>query len=363
MTLSLYIARRFLVLFGQVFGTFLAIMLLIDIIDQLRRFAEPGISIREAAILSAMNVPSSLYRILPLILVLSAIGLFVGLARSSELVAIRAAGRSGLRFVLAPVVTAALIGAFTVGVLNPIVAATSREYDTLSEGHAQNGSVLSISEAGLWLRQGSDTGQTVIQSARANLDGTELYDATFLTFSPDGTPARRIEAARARLDVGVWVLSDVKSWPLDQSNPERAALRVAEERLPTDLTREKIRDGFGTPSAIGIWDLPSYIADLEQAGFSARSHRVWFQMELALPMLFASMVLIAAAFTMRHSRLGKTGSMVLLALLGGFVAFFLRNFGQVLGENGQIPIELAAWTPPLGAGLFALGLLLHREDG
>ena len=118
MTLSLYIARRFLVLFGQVFGTFLAIMLLIDIIDQLRRFAEPGISIREAAILSAMNVPQGLYRILPLILVLSAIGLFVGLARSSELVAIRAAGRSGLRFVLAPVVTAALIGAFTVGVLN-----------------------------------------------------------------------------------------------------------------------------------------------------------------------------------------------------------------------------------------------------
>lgn len=363
MTLTLYLSRRFLMLFLQVFATFLGIMLVIDIIDQLRRFGDPGISVREAVLLSAMNVPSSLYRILPLILILSAIGLFISLARTSELVAIRAAGRSGLRFVMGPVLTAVLIGAFTVGVLNPLVAATSRAYDTLSEGHSRGGSVLSISEAGLWLRQGSDSGQTVIHSARANLDGTELYEATFLTFTPDGSPARRIEADRARLDPGAWLLTGVKSWPLDAANPERAALTTPEERLPTDLTREKIRDGFGTPSAVGIWDLPAYVADLEQAGFSARSHRVWFQMELALPLLFAAMVLIAAAFTMRPSRLGKTGSMVLLALLGGFIAFFLRNFGQVLGDNGQIPVALAAWTPPLGASLLALGLLLHREDG
>jgi lipopolysaccharide export system permease protein len=43
--------------------------------------------------------------------------------------------------------------------------------------------------------------------------------------------------------------------------------------------------------------------------------------------------------------------------------FFLRNFGQVLGENGQIPVILAAWSPPLAAVLLALGFLLHLEDG
>ncbi len=102
----------------------------------------------------------------------------------------------------------------------------------------------------------------------------------------------------------------------------------------------------GRPSAIPIWELPRYIASLERAGFSARTHRVWFQTELALPLLLAAMVLVAAGFTMRHARFGKTGSMVLLALLGGFAIFFLRNFAQVLGENGQIPIALAAWTPP-----------------
>ncbi|MGB5560093.1 MAG: LptF/LptG family permease, partial [Paracoccaceae bacterium] len=130
-----------------------------------------------------------------------------------------------------------------------------------------------------------------------------------------------------------------------------------------DLTRDQIRDSFGTPSAIPIWELPAFIDRLERAGFSARQHRVWLQMELALPLMLAAMVMIGAGFTMRHTRFGKTGMMVLLAILTGFATFFVRNFAQILGENGQIPILLAAWAPPIAAILMTLGLLLHLEDG
>ena len=364
MTLNLYIARRFLWLFLRVFFGFFAIMLMIDVIEELRRFADPGITLSEALMLALMNVPTSVYHILPLILILSAIGLFLGLARSSELVVVRAAGRSGLSFLLAPVGTACLIGLVAVAVLNPIVAATSKRYDTLSSGHARGGSVLSISDAGLWLRQGSEAGQTVIQADRANLDGTELYNATFLTFAPDGSPAVRIRAEKAQLDPGFWLLTGAKQWPLAADNPERMSRSLADgTKMATDLTRDKIRDSFGTPSAISFWDLPDYIRGLERAGFSARSHQVWLQMELALPLLLVAMVLIAAGFTMRHARMARTGSLVLMALLAGFAVFFLRNFGQVLGENGQIPIMMAAWTPPVAAAMLALGLLLHLEDG
>lgn len=364
MILNLYIARRFLWLFLRVFFGFFAMMVMIDMVDELRKFSNPGLGLGEALQLALMNVPATMYRILPLILVLSAIALFLGLARSSELVVVRAAGRSGLSFLLGPVVTAFAIGVFAVAVLDPLVAATARRYDTLSTGHARGGSVLSVSESGLWLRQGNDQGQTVIESARANLDGTVLYDATFLTFRPDGTPIQRIEAAEAALVPGAWKLSGAKLWPLTASNPERQAMALPDgHTLATDLTRDRIHDSFGTPSAISFWNLPAYIRGLEKAGFSARSHQVWFQMELALPLLLSAMVLIAAGFTMRHARMAKTGTLVLFAVLAGFGVFFLRNFGQILGENGQIPVAMAAWTPPLAAAMLALGFLLHLEDG
>ena len=365
MILSGYFARKFLMAFLLVFGVFLLIMMLLDMLEQIRKFSDNDVGLSQAAELAALNVPSSLYRILPLITILATIMLFLNLARTSELVATRAAGRSALRCLVAPVSTALVIGGISVAVLNPMVAATSKQYELLSNQYSNGDqSVLSISREGLWLRQGGADGQIVIRAARANLEGTRLFDVTFIGFAAGGGPAIRIEAASAELTPGAWDLTDVKRWSFDAgTNPERLSQRMATLSVPTDLTREQIRDSFGTPSVIPIWELPAFIDRLALAGFSARQHRVWFQMELAMPLLLAAMVLVGAGFTMRHARFGRTGTMVLFALLAGFSIFFLRNFAQVLGENGQIPVLLAAWTPPVAAILLSLGLLLHLEDG
>jgi lipopolysaccharide export system permease protein len=364
MTLSLYFTYRFVKVVAQVFAVFFGILMLTDMVEQLRRFSGQAVSLADVATLALLNVPATLYLILPLIFILAAIALFLALAKSSELVVVRAAGRSGLRFLLAPVASAFVLGAFAVAVLNPLVAATSKQYEQFYSHLTQGAdSVLSISDNGLWLRQGGADGQVVIQATRADLDGTRLFGVSFLIFDSEITPTQRIEAEEAELVEGAWNLKNAKYWDLTATNPEVTSQVKATAMIASDLTRDRIRDSFGTPSAVPIWSLPGYISNLELAGFSARSYRVWLQMEIALPLLLSAMVLVAAGFTMRHTRFGQTGQRVLLALTGGFAIFFLRNFAQVLGENGQIPVYLAAWTPPVAAILLALGLLLHLEDG
>lgn len=365
MTLSLYIARRFFGSFLVVLAIFFGVMLLIDVIDQLRQLSGQNAGIGAALRLAALNVPESLYRILPLITVLAAVALFMNLARTSELVIIRASGRSGLRFLVAPILVSLICGMLAVAVFNPLVAATTNRYEiTRAQLTGSGDSRLSITPTGLWLRQGGGTGQTVIQAARANAFGTELTDVTFLLYGQDGQPESRIKAEMALLEPGAWALSGAIRWPLSAANPASGAERLPDgTRIESDLTAEGIRDSFGTPSEIAFWALPAYIEGLDRAGFSSLAHRVWFQMELAQPLLLAAMVLVAAGFTMRPARFGRTGLLVLLAILSGFLIFFLRNFAQVLGANGQIPVALAAWTPPVAAFMMALGLLLHVEDG
>lgn len=365
MTLDVYFARRFVWSFCLVGGVFLGIIVLIDMVEQLRRFDTEGFGLMQAAQLSLLNAPETIYRMLPLLVILSTITLFLGLSRSSEMVVTRASGRSALRSLMAPVVTVLVFGALGVAALNPIVAATSKQYETVSGRYKSGGgNVSSVSESGLWLRQGSGLGQIVIRAARSNLDGTRFFDVTFYGFDLNGGATFRIEAAEALLQPGAWTLSKAKRWTFGaQENPEQGAQTHAAWFVPSDLTREQIRDSFGSPAAIPIWELPGFIRQLDRAGFSALQHRVWFHMELANPVLLAAMVLIGAGFTMRHTRFGRTGMMVLFAVLMGFSIFFLRNFAQVLGENGQIPIIVAAWAPPLAGIFMSLGLLLHTEDG
>lgn len=374
MTLSLYIARRFLRAFVMILAIFWAILFMIDMLEEIRRFQGLSLRLRDLALLSALNVPGSLYSLLPLLMMLSAVMLFLGLARSSELVVIRAAGRSALRMLLAPAIVAAALGLLAVAVGNPIVSATAKRYAGLAASYqAEGGQTVSVGSEGLWMRQSasytdsqgkSHPAQAVIRAGHSNDNATDLHDVTFLILDRSNTPVRRIEAERATLSPGHWTLSKAKDWPLGQStNPERDARSWAELELPSSLTAERIRDSFGTPSSVSIWNLPGFIASLKAAGISARPHRVWLQMELALPAVLVAMVLIAAGFTMRHVRFGGTGRMVLYALAAGLAVFFLRNITQVLGDNGQIPVALAAWAPPGVALSLGLALLLHLEDG
>ena len=369
MILASYVAKRFLRSFLLIAGVFLLILFLIDMIEMIRRFSDRGIGLGGAARLAALNIAGSFYSILPLMTVLAGITLFLGLARSSEMVAIRASGRSALRVITAPALTAVAVGALTVGLLNPLVAATEALFDdAVAEIDRAGSQTVSVGDSAVWLRQavqqgGEEAGQIVIRASRASPDAVTLYDASFLVFDADAGPVRRIEARQARLTPGAWILTDVADFPLDRPNPQAEVTRSQTLTLASDLTAQRIREGFGRPESVSVWQLPAFIAGLERAGFSAARHSVWFQMELARPFLMAAMVMIAAAFTMQHVRGRNTGTAVLLAFGAGIALFFLRNLAQVLGDNGQITPAMAAWTPPIVGALLAMALILKREDG
>ncbi len=365
MKLHLYFAKRFLFSFVAMLFVLALVFVLLDMVEGMRKFDASVVGFTDIVGLTVLNMPMWIYRTTPLVTILATIWMFLSLARSSELVVTRASGRSAMLTLISPVVTVFLLGVVALVIGNPIAAATQKKYERLSAQFAgENTSVSSISDEGVWLRQGGTSGQMVIRANGTDSRGTHLRDVTFYFFSPDGTPTMRVAAAQATLQPGRWALRAAKVWHLDRAlNPEEEALRLPAYWIGSNLTEEQIRDSFGSPDKISIWDLPGYIEQLKEAGFSPRAHQTWLQIELSTPLFLVAMVLIGASFTMRHTRFGRTGLMVVSALVLGFGSYFIRNFAQILGENGQLPVLLAAWTPPIAVILLSVGFLLHLEDG
>jgi lipopolysaccharide export system permease protein len=275
----------------------------------------------------------------------------------------RAAGISALQLIAVPVLAAMAIGMVFVAIVNPFVAASIKRGAAVEEDFRSSSSLLSFSREGVWLRQADSDGQTVIQAARTNADGTILSRVHMHRFDADGTLYASLEAPAARLTPGAWLLENAFEWKLD---PDGRFVRTADAgrlSLPTTLTSDEILESFAPPETVGFWDLGRFIAQMEASGFSGLRHRLYLQSELAKPALYAAMVLIGAAFALRPTRFGQTGVMILLAVLAGFALYFLKDFAESLGGRGQIPLLVAAWTPPVAAIMLAVSLLLHLEDG
>ena len=90
MTLHFYFGRKFFRTFMSDLLIFFAVLTLPSLIEQIRKFgSNDEASFGQLLGLAVLNVPEDLYRILPLIMMIATLALFLGLARSSELVVTR----------------------------------------------------------------------------------------------------------------------------------------------------------------------------------------------------------------------------------------------------------------------------------
>jgi len=366
MRLARYILVRFLMNLLKVQLAFLLLVFVIDGVEQAQMLSPYNVGGLEVLHLISLRMPQFLLQVFPLVIMLASLTTFVGLSRSSELVVIRASGQSAIKLLMVPVMATLLIGILVTAVLNPLVAASIRRTDALLAKYNVGGqSLVSLGSKGIWLRQGGAQSQFVIQADRASFNGSILYKFNLFEFTLDGSLSRRIQGESARLNEGEWLIRSGHEWRFDYSGADTASSKRAfdEMMLGTTLTSQEILEKFASPQAVPIWDLPALIKRLDEAGFASQRQRLFLQSELARPLLLVAMVLIGAGFSMRHARFGQTGLMVLIAVFSAFLLYALKSISEALGAAYEIPIELAAWGPPVAGILLTMGLLLHLEDG
>lgn len=361
-TLSLYIGRQFLLAFLAVFGIFLALILLLDVVELLRRAAtRESVTFALILELALLKLPHMAQKIFPFAVLFGGMVAYWRLSRSRELEVTRAAGVSAWQFLLPALFLALMLGALKISTFNPLASITLSRFELLEARYFEGQvSTLAISDNGLWLRQGDAVSPSVIR-ARNVLQhgaGVELHDVTVFRYKAGDRFIGQTLAERAVLHEGYWQLEKV--WSLA---PEESPLYKETDRLPTDLTLTRIQNNFAPPETMSFWDLPDFIDTLEKAGFSATRHRLHWHSLLATPLLMCAMVLIAATFTLRHARRGGALYVIAGGVVTGFLLYFISDLVLALGASDAIPVVLAAWTPSGVASLLGVAMLLHLEDG
>lgn len=361
-TLSVYIGRQYLVSFLAMLSIFLCLILLFDLVELMRRAASiPTVTLGMILEMSLMKLPNMGQQTFPFAVLFGGMAAFAKLTRSHELVVTRAAGVSVWQFLLPVLLLTCLLGLFKIAVFNPVASATLARYERLEAAYLQGQtSLLSLAKGSLWLRQSSGSGQAVVHAGHVLQQGAdvELRRVTIFVYDGPDRFAERIEAGFANLEDGFWHLKDVAIFA-----PEEPPQFKPEHWLETDLTLSRIQDSFAKPETMSFWALPGFIDSLEQAGFSAVRHRLHLHALLASPVLMCAMVLIAATFSLRHTRKGGATAVIAGGVFTGFVLYFFSDVVFALGVADSIPVTLAAWTPSGVSTLLGLATLLHLEDG
>lgn len=361
-TLTRYLVRHFLMGAGIVFALLALVMFTAEVVEHVRRASSvDNVGFGVVLQFSLLKMPSVLEKLWPFVVLFGGMVSLTRLARSSELVVARAAGFSIWQILTPLVITAALLGVLLITVFNPLAAALNEQYEQLVNARFQGDtSRISVSDkTGLWLREATSEGHQVIHAWSASEQGTALDQPTFFTFGKGNRFLRRIDAERAVLLDGEWRLSDADVTELDRPRIHHDTMLV-----PTRLTVAQILDSLAPPESLSFWELPGFIDILEKSGFSALAHRLHWNSLLSLPLMLASMVLLAATFCIRLSvRRGGVGLVFFAGTMAGFAIFFVTDLVEAFGSAGKLPVVLAAWTPAVVTTMTAVAAMFHLEDG
>ncbi len=358
--LSRYICKQFLMNFLMLTCLLLGIIYLFDTVELMRRAAKyDNTNLFLVIKMSLLKLPEVGQLLIPFSVLFSGIYSFWSLTRTNELVVYRVSGLSAWQFLLPIFAMAMLIGVVVTTIVNPISAVLITKYEQLETEYLnKKNSLITISKTGIWLRQSEPLGHSLLYSASFDPKEWALNDVIVFYFDKEGDLTSRIDARNAQLNDGFWLLNDAYIY---KGDPESES--VIQYKVYTDLTSKDIEDSFASPETLPFWKMPSFIKTLEETGFPATRLKIHYQSLLAKPLFFGSMILLAAAVSLRPPRKGGTATMVGIGVFIGFFIFFMENILTAFGISNKIPIYLAAWSPACISLLLGTAVILYLEDG
>jgi len=358
-TMYFYFGRRALMAIAASFIICMALAFVIDFVELLRRTGSREVPFTTVLSMGLLRLPSISEKMMPFAVLFGSMWAFLQLSRTNEFVVARASGVSAWQFLAPAIVLAVLIGAGAVTVYNPLAAAMVSRFEALESKFIRGrASLLAVSESGLWLRQADEIGQSVIHALGVTNQGVELRDVIIFLYNTDQEFKGRIDADQAVLEDGEWALTNAQVTVPGQQREMHATYS-----LPTTLTFERVQESFASPDTLSFWELPDFIETAQEAGFSALRYQLHWHQLASKPFLMAAMVLIAACFSLRLTRLGGIGQLIVAGIVSGFFLYFFTDVTLALGARGVMPVILAAWSPAFISAMLGGALIFHQEDG
>ncbi len=327
----------------------LALEVFFTFLTELEDVGDGGYGVAQLLRYLALSLPRMLYEIFPLALLLGGLLGMGGLAQTSELVVMRAAGISRLRLVGAAVAAGLLLSVISVGIGEYIAPGAEQRAQTF-RAQARNQGLEVRGGRGFWAREG----KTFIQ-VNAVRPGPELAEVFVFRLNDSGALSTMIYADRAEYRDEQWHLRDVSRSQIDATSVRSSI--DADMVVPAVVSPELIRVLASEPDDLALRDLWQFIDYLDDNNLDTREYRLAFWSKVFGPLSNLTMLLVAMPFAFAHQRSGGVGQRLMIGIMIGLV-FFLANrmLGNVVLLYGYPP-ALGAALPSmifLGCGLFAL---------
>jgi LPS export ABC transporter permease LptG/LPS export ABC transporter permease LptF len=364
-----YVLRRFAGLLVLILSSFLVLTLVFTFFELLSDIVRNKISLMMVGAYLLNEIPSMLYLITPLSVLLAVLVAFGLMQKSNEITAMKATGISIYR-TLVPILGIASCLAGGLFLLDQwYLPYANKRVETLRNS-IKGKPAQTYRHPSKWIF-GENSGQTGQEQAR-RIYYYEFYEPErnefggFSSFelNPHSFEVnKRVYAGRAHWEDNLqkWVFE--KGWQRSFDGDSVTDFRqfdvstFPEINEPPNYFKKEVRQY----SELNYEELHNYIRDLQQSGFDVVRLRVQLYKKIAFPLITLVMAVLALPFALSAGRRGAlTGVAVALLITVGY--YVTAGLFEAMGNVSQLPPLVAAWMPDVIFGLVGGYMILKTPS-
>lgn len=357
--LTRHLSKEILLSTTFVLVALVALIAFFDLVSQARDIGN-RYSISMALFLTMLKLPSRLYEVMPIAVLLGAVYTMSRLASNSEFTIMRVSGLSPLRLASMMTVPALVLIAATYVLgewITPAADMMRNDMDNIlfdrklsARGYA----------SGVWVKdnvQNGEASQAAVRFVNVHnlIAGEHSRTGAWRVFEFDreGDLIRVLHAPEANYIAGRgWHLKDAKVETLPKiTDDETPVVEKSTSRSSVDLVlpSEMRPDILGVltikPERMGISDLWQYIAHLKETHQTTDRYRVAFWLKVFYPLAIFVMLAVAMPFAYLNARSGGVSIKIFGGLMIGISFYALNNIFSFLGILNTWPPMLVAVVP------------------
>ena len=353
MTLDRYVMRLLLVRTVSAVVILMALVQVLELLEVTSVLFDRGLGLSGVGHYTLLRIPGMFQQVCALAMLVGAIFTFTHLARTSEMVVIRATGANIYRVLrmMAPV-------AIGLAALDFVVAAeiAPRTQDALTQWMASTTPAAQAKPAKAhWFRLGRD----LILVGAASDDGRQLQGLHIYRRDASSNLTQEVAAPTATVEHGGWRLHSAVTLQVGQDRSVPSA--PADQDWRTTLRAGDVVRLFREGEKVSTGAAATALARAAPTDRSPGYYLTRLNRTFAEPLAALVMLLLSAPAALSSLRSDQAMRLFVFGLSSGLFFMVADGLLTALGETSALPPVLAAWSAPLAFTALAVTVLLYAE--
>ncbi len=333
-----FIILSFLKSFFYVLIIMTSLVFILNLLSELEFFKEINVEIYFTLFLSLLNSPSTIFEMLPFILLITTQLFFIKLFNNNEIEIFKYSGTKNSKIITTISIVTFVGGILFISLFYNFSSSFKNFYLEIKSKYTSDGKYLAvITNNGLWIKDEINNKILIINSSE--IKQNHLINNFITEFDSNYNVIRNIRSEKIDITNSKWKIDKPRIY--EKNNYEIKNLVI----LDTNFDYKRIQSLYSNLSSLNFLQLYELRKNYKKLNYSLTEINIQLLKLISYPLYLLLITIFSSIIMLNTKRLEGTTIKISIGLFFSVIIYYMNNFFHVMGNTERISVLSSVFLP------------------